>query len=904
MKRLFLILFVVIVFSMTGCSVLKDSNVNVKELRCEYSHDPLGIDKIKPRLSWVLDSSERGHKQTAYQILVASSEAHLKADKGDLWETGKVTSNQSNHIVYDGKSLQSHMQCFWKVRVWDDENESSTWSKSAVFTMGLLKESDWNAKWIGSKDNLEIILLRREFDVIKPIARAYAYICGLGFYELHLNGKKVGDYVLDPGWTDYGKTCLYTTYDVTKYLIKGRNSLGVMLGNGMYNITGGRYTKFTGTFGPQKMIFQMHIEYTDGTSNTVLSDNSWRMYNSPIIFTCIFGGEDYDARLEQYGWDMLGFDDSSWKVADVVDGPGGRLVSQNSPPIKVMQVFKTVKITEPSPGVYVYDLGQNFSGWPQLTVKGTEGATVKMIPGELLDERGMVNQKNSGAPSFFQYTLKGKGTEVWHPRFTYYGFRYVQVEGATRNQDEISKGIPFIQDIEGHFVHSSAETVGSFSCSNKLFNSIHKIINAAVLSNLQSILTDCPHREKLGWLEVSHLMGPSIIFNYNVPLFYDKIINDMSEAQHPTGYVPTTAPDYRGIRGVYADAPAWGSAYVITPWYVYQRYNNKEVLEKHYEGMKKYVEYLGSRAEDNIISYGLGDWCDYGPKRSGFPQNTPVALTSTAIYYYDIKILQKTAEILGKPEEAEYYRSLAEEVNNTFNKKFFNEKADLYATGSQTSNAVPVFMGLADNLKIPALLEKLVNNIRSNNNHLTCGEVGLPFIIQTLNKYGRSNVVYDIASRRDVPSYGYQVEYGATTLTEAWDPNEGMSHNHCMLGHIEEWFYNGLAGINPDPNGVGFSKIIIKPQVVGDLKWIKGSYKSIYGEIISNWRIENGTLYLDITIPVNTTATVFIPAKKLEDITESSRPTADCEYIKFLRMESNAAVFTAGSGTYNFAVKR
>jgi len=697
---------------------------------------------------------------------------------------------------------------------------------------------------------------------------------------------------------------MYTTYDVTEYITKEKNALGVMLGNGMYNITGGRYTKFTGTFGPQKMILQMHIEYTDGTSNTILSDNSWRMHNSPITFTCIFGGEDYDARLEQEGWDKPNFDDSSWEPVKIVNGPGGRLVSQIAPPVRVMDVLKTVKVTEPKPDIYVYDLGQNLSGWPQVTVKGPAGSRVKLIPGEVLDEQGLVYQENSGAPSFFQYTLKGKGTEIWHPRFTYYGFRYVQVEGATINPEKISKEKPFIQNIESHFIHSSAETVGSFACSNELFNSIHKIINAAILSNLQSVLTDCPHREKLGWLEVSHLLGPSIIFNYNVPRFYEKIINDMSEAQHPNGFVPTTAPDYRGITGVFADSPAWGSAYVIAPWYVYQRYNNKKVLEKHYEGMKKYVEYLGSRAEDNIVSYGLGDWCDYGPKRSGFPQNTPVALTSTAIYYYDIKILQKTSEVLGKPEEAEYYSSLAEDVKNTFNKKFFNPTAVLYATGSQTSNAMPVFMGLADNSKIPALLEKLVDNIRSNNNHLTCGEVGLPFIIQTLNKYGRSYVVYDIASRRDVPSYGYQVEYGATTLTEAWDPNEGMSHNHCMLGHIEEWFYNGLAGINPDPNGVGFNKIIIKPQVVGNIKWVNGSYKSIYGDVISNWRIENGILYLDVTIPVNSTATVFIRAKKLEDITESGRPTVDCEYIKFLRMEDNSAVFTVGSGTYNFAIGR
>ncbi len=896
-----IITFISILFCI--CTKKNITGVVPIELRCEYQVNPLGIDVTNPRLSWILKSDIRNQKQTAYQVLVASTEENLKKDNSDLWDSGQVPSEQSIHIEYNGKPLNSQMRCYWKVRVWDKNGNASAWSNNAFWTMGLLNESDWNANWIGTDDNKKIIILRHDFNVEKQIAHAYAYICGLGNYELLINGRKVGENVIDPGWTYYSKTCLYTTYDVTEYITKGKNALGIMLGNGMYNVIGGRYTKFTGTFGPQKMILQMYIEYTDSTSNTVLSDNTWKMYNSPIIFTCIYGGEDYDARLEQEGWDKPNFNDSSWEPVKIVNGPGGKLVSQNAPPVRIMDVFKTTKITEPEPGIYVYDLGQNCSGWPQLTVKGPAGATVKMIPGEVLDERGLVNQKNSGGPSLFQYTLKGKGTEIWHPRFTYYGFRYVQVEGATNKSEEISKGKPFIQNIEGHFIHSSAETIGNFSCSNQLFNRIHYIIDMAILSNLQSILTDCPHREKLGWLEVSHLLGPAIMYNYNVPLFYDKIINDMSEAQRPNGFVPTTAPDYRGISGVFADSPEWGSAFVIAPWYVYQRYNNKKVLEKHYEGMKRYVEYLGSRAKDNIVSYGLGDWCDYGPKRSGFPQNTPVPLTSTAIYYYDINILQKTAEVLGKPKEAEYYYDLAEKVKNSFNKKLFNEKEVFYATGSQTSNAVPIFMGLADNSKIPTLFEKLVDNIRSNNNHLTCGEIGLPFIIQTLNKYGRPDVVYDIASRRDVPSYGYQVEYGATTLTEAWNPNEGMSHNHCMLGHIEEWFYNGLAGINPDSNGVGFKKIIIKPQIVGDISWVNGSYKSVYGLITSEWNLKNDELNLKVTIPVNTSATIYVPAKDPDNVKESNKPAEKSEGVKFISIEDNFAVYQVGSGIYLFSSK-
>lgn len=894
---------IVLVF---GTSIVAAGSITVKELRCEYRVNPLGIDVVNPRLSWILESNERGQKQSAYQILVASNKLDLKDNIGDLWDTGKVNSNQSVHIVYAGKELASEMQCFWKVRVWDKDDRPSAWSEQAFWTMGLLNSKDWQAKWIGShlrfKGNLWgcLPIFRREFDIVKPVSRAYVSICGLGFYELHLNGRKVGGHVLDPGWTNYRKTCLYATYDVTEYITQGRNAFGVMLGNGMYNVTGGRYTKFKGSFGAPKMILQLYLEFADGTITRVVSDNSWRAALGPITFSCIYGGEDYDARQEQPGWDLPGFDDSLWQPAIVVDGPGGRLVSQSAPPIKVMRVFKPVKVTEPEPGVYIYDLGQNFSGWPQLMVRGPAGTKVKMVPGELLDEHGMVTQRSSGGPSFFTYTLKGDGTEMWHPRFTYYGFRYVQAEGATRNPADVSVGKPLLLGIEGHFVHSSAEVVGSFSCSNQMFNRIHEIIDAAILSNLQSVLTDCPHREKLGWLEVSHLMGPAVMFNLNLPLFYTKIINDMSEAQLANGLIPDIAPEYTVFSGGFRDCPGWGSAYVIDPWYVYQTYGDLKVLQKHYEGMKRYVEYLTSQSKGHIVSYGLGDWYDIGPRPPGESQLTPKGLTATALYYYDIRILQKVATLLGKQKDAEEYTALARDVRHAFNERFFNVDTHQYATGSQTSNAMPLALGLVKPDWESNVLENVVKDVRGHGNHLTAGDVGHRFLLLALMKGSRSDVIFDMTSQTDAPGYGYQIKQGATTLTETWGARQDLSWNHCMLGHVEEWFYRGLAGIGSDPGGVGFEKIIIEPQVVDDLEWVKGSYRSIRGEIVSKWKRKGDRLHMEINIPVNTGATVYVPAGDVESIREGHVRAAKAKGVKFLRMEDGKAVFAVGSGEYRF----
>ena len=904
--RIWLLLGVLMI--VPAAMVHAESAIVADGLRCEYRVDPEGIDVPAPRLSWILTSDARNQAQTAYQILVAGERLKLEADQGDLWDSGKVDSSQASQIGYAGKPLRAHQECWWKVRVWDRAGQASAWSETASWSMGPVAGEPWQAKWIGWKPapstapaadaKQSLPIFRREFEVAKPITRAALYVCGLGFDEVRLNGRKVGDHVLDPGWTNYRKTCLYSTYDVTANIALGRNALGVMLGNGMYNVTGGRYIKFTGSFGPPKLILQLHLEYSDGTSADIGTDETWRVAASPITFSCIYGGEDYDARLEQSGWDKPGFDDKVWQAAAVVDGPGGKLRSQSAPPIKVMKTFKPVKVTEPGPGVYVYDLGQNFSGWPQIKVKGPAGAQVKLIPAELLNPKGFADQAGSGGPCYFLYTLKGDGEETWHPKFTYYGFRYVQVEGATTETAQTA-GKPVPLELEGQFVHSSAKVVGEFSCSNPLFNKIHDIILAAVRSNMQSVDTDCPHREKLGWLEVPHLLGPAIMSNFDVATFYTKISDDTAEAQLDNGLVPDIAPEYTVFDGGFRDSPEWGSAAVIVPWLTWRQYGDRKVLEDHYDCMKRYVDYLGTKSKDLIVSHGLGDWCDFGPAPYGPSQHTPIPLTATAMYFYDAQIVAETARLLGKTTDAEKYAKLAGDIREAFNRAFFHADTGQYATGSQASNAIPLVLGLVEPKRAADVLESLVKDVRARGNHLTAGDIGHRFLVQALNQGGRSDVVFDMTNQRDVPSYGSQIEQGATSLTEVWDPKRGFSQNHCMLGHIEEWFYNGLAGIQLDSRTVGFRTFVIKPQVVGDITWVKAHYDSIHGRIVSEWKRENGTLVMDVTVPPNTTATVYVPADKDKTVTvdDGADPS-----IAPTRRDAAAAVYDVGSGKHRFTV--
>ncbi len=876
------------------------ADLKVIQLTCEYARDPLGVDVSNPRLSWKLESDVRGRRQNAYRILACSSAECLAAGEGDLWDSGKVTSDETAHIAYRGRKLVSSERVFWKVRVWDEQGSASTWSGPASWTMGLLDQGDWRAHWIGSATDSQSLFLRRDVTVKAALRRAVVHVCGLGHYEMSINGAKVSEDLLAPGWSKYDRTCLYDTYDVTSLLREGDNAIGLVLGNGMYNVRGGRYIKFKGSFGPLKAICHVRLEYADGTTEIICTDRQWRTHPGPITFSCVYGGEDHDARLEPRDWDRPGFDDSGWPVAQEVDGPGGTLkgLSCAASPIRAFDVLEPVSVRTLRLGVTVYDLGQNASIMPRLKVAGPAGSVVRITPAELLNDDGSVDRGScGGGQAYWQYTLAGAGAETWFPKFFYHGSRYLQVEclPAERRDER-----PAIESLEGVVVHSSAPPVGEFACSNELFNRIHTLIRWAQRSNMVSVMTDCPHREKLGWLEQYHLNGPSLRYEFDLMRLFAKGMNDMADSQLDSGLVPDIAPEYVVFDGGFRDSPEWGSACVLVPWQQYQWTGDTELLRRYYDNMTRYVAYLGSKAKNHIVSHGLGDWYDIGPNPPGYAQLTPIPLTATAFYFCDAWILSETATLLGKTEDAERYRELAAEIRRAFNASFFDEAAGRYATGSQCANAIALVMGLVEPEHRQSVLDAIVADVRQRGNAITAGDVGYRYLLCALAAGGRSDVIFDLNNQSDKPGYGYQLKMGATSLTEAWDARRSSSHNHFMLGQIMEWFYHDLAGIASDPAGPGFRKIIIRPQPVGDVTWAKASYDSLHGKISVQWDRTDGRFTLKAAVPANTTATVFVPVGSGMTVTEGGRPAESSPGVTFLRREGGRAVYAVPSGRYEF----
>lgn len=903
-----------------------------EHLKYEWRVNPLGIDAAHPHFSWTLrsvDADVRGTKQTAYQILVAFSSQSLVGNRGDEWDSGKISSSQMFQVEYGGKSLLPATRYYWKLRVWDENDRPSAWSATAEYTTGLLGSDQWKAHWIAAEPDTPprpqarertglvhesmkpLPIFRQEFSTPKKISQALVFVSGLGHYELHINGQNVTNNVLTPGWTNYRKRVFYDTYDITRLLRPRRNAIGVLLGNGMYNVPGieGRYTKFIGSFGQPKLILQMQLRYADGTTEVITSDKTWRTSPGPITFTSIYGGEDYDARREQAGWDMPFFHDASWRQALEVQGPGGELVAEQSPPIEVMDTYQPVNTTQPKSNVTVYDLGQNFSGWPEITVSGRRGATVKMIAGELLDASGLVTQNSADAShqseNRFSYTLRGDGQESWHPRFSYYGFRYLQAEG-TNAPGSSADDEPAVVSLKGQFIHDNAETVGSFATSNTLFGQIHKLIDMAVLSNMVSVLTDCPHREKLGWLEQTYLAGPSILFNYDTVDLYQKMAQDIRDSQLADGMVPSIAPEYvafvdkNGVSTDFRDSPEWGSASILSPWTAYQFYGDKSLLAMQYNTMRTYAAYLQGKATDHILSYGLGDWFDIGPGPPWKSQLTGKELTATAIYYQDLTVLSRVAAILDKPQDAQSYAAEAAQVKGAFNGRLFHPDRGEYDRGSQTANAMPLALGMIPPGYERAVLQHLVDDIRSHENHVTAGDIGFHYVVRALTDGGRSDVLYDMLMRTDSPSYGYQLARGATTLTEAWDTNPNSSQNHLMLGHAEEWFYRGLAGISVDFDRSDPERIQIRPVPVGQIESASATYQSVFGEIRSAWMHQANHFTWHVRVPAGSVATLEIPAWAAASVMESGHRLDQARGILDNHTTDHGVICVVVSGDYTF----
>lgn len=892
-------------------------NITVSRLTCEMQEGMVVVEGY-PRLGWAMSSSENGTRQTAYQVEIREA-----CTGRSVWNSGKVKSSQSQLISTQEADIHrySPYSYVWRVRVWDETDAPSEWSREAKFR--LAPEGFSSAKWIGAitredarlpegrrfhgaelkkpevkaawaaVDTLakKSICLRRKFRTDKKVVEATASVCGLGFYEFSLNGKKVGDSEFAPLWSDYDKSVYYNTYDVTELLQKGENVAGVLLGNGFYNVQGGRYRKLLISFGAPTLLFSLVINYEDGTRETIYSDNDWKYDLSPITFNCIYGGEDYDARREQEGWNKIGFNDRQWRPVVVQEAPKGMLRPQKAAPVKIMERYDIQKVTKLTseqvasackstkrtvdPSAFVLDMGQNLAGFPEITVRGKRGQKVTLIVAEALTDEGACNQRQTGRQHYYEYTLKGEGDETWHPRFSYYGYRYIQVEGAVLKGQKNPGKLPVLKNIQSCFVYNSARKVSTFECSNPIFNAAHRLIEKAVRSNMQSVFTDCPHREKLGWLEQVHLNGPGLLYNYDLTAFAPQIMRNMADAQHANGAMPTTAPEYVVFEGpgmdAFAESPEWGGALVIFPYMYYETYGDDSLIKKYYQNMRRYVDYLSTRADRHILSFGLGDWYDYGDFRAGFSRNTPVPLVATAHYYMSVDYLIKAASIVGNDYDVRYYSSLAYDIMVAFNERFLNHDTAQYGTGSQCSNALPLFLRLTQSAGHQGIYEmdhrlnrkvfmNLVKDVEAHGNRLTTGDVGNRYLIQTLANYGADELIYKMFNHEEAPGYGFQLKFGATTLTEQWDPRQGSSWNHFMMGQIDEWFFNSLAGIRPYVKN-GYQIVGIAPKPVGDLKYVKCSYDTPYGVIAVDWTHENGTFTLNLSVPVNTTAVVTLPGE-------------------------------------------
>jgi hypothetical protein len=886
------------------------------DLRTAGMSEPLAVTEAKPEFSWrdtEAAPSLHGVKQAGYQMRIAASSRDLAAEKALLWDSGKVAGDAT--LVHadsnSGQGFESQHEYVWQVRVWDENDHASAWSKPARWTQA----PTWRARWIAADStdaaagSKPMPLLRKEFSVTGPFVRALLYVSGLGQYELRVNGSKAGNSELTPGWSNYRKTIFYDTYDVTPMLRPGSNAIGVMLGNGMYRVldTPGRYKKFVGSFGPPQCIAQLHLELANGKSIDVVSDETWKTHAGPITFSSTYGGEDYDARREMNGWDHAGFDDSNWSPVVETDGPGGALRPDLAPPIRIMHTYTPIRRTEPKPGVLVYDLGQNFAGWPAITVSGPAAATVKLIPGELLNADRTVSQRSSGEPQWFAYTLKGGAAEQWHPRFSYYGFRYVQVEGAADGTHP-QPGKPQLTALRGEAVHTSSEAIGSFTSSDDLLNRIHLLIVRAIENNAVSLFTDCPHREKLGWLEEAHLLAPSMLYDFDFSGLYAATARNIADTQKQdepnAGRVPEIAPQYVvfGVDGgIFDDSPEWGSTAVLAPWYVYERDGNLPALLSHIEVMRRYVDYLSTRADHNIVAYGLGDWYDIGPGEPGVSKLTTSGVTATAIYYQDLRVLEKTLALAGRDDESQAYAQKADAVRKDFNVRFFDAANHRYDKGSQTAQAMPLVVGLAPEDERENVLKALVDDIRAHENHVTAGDVGFHYVVDALLDGGRSDVLYDMLERTDTPSYGYQLAQGATALTEAWDANPSSSQDHFMLGHAEEWFYRGLGGINVDLSAKEPRQLVLRPQLAGKLTSVETRYVSALGPVESNWKRGPAQTEYTFTIPANAAATVQLMSSSPAALRIDGTAPDKAAGVISARVKSDRIELVLGSGHYHIS---
>lgn len=941
MRTIFLIILLINYFDLSGAG-----SVNVADLRCEYLKDPLGIDTPEPRFSWITESNNRGYIQSAYEILVDKSESPFKTGGGIEWSSGKVASRQSTNISYSGNKLESNTTYFWKVRVWDKEGQVSPWSKVASFHMGLLNKVNWNAKWIGDADiDNRSPLMRREFTLKNKIKKAYAYVSGVGNYELYLNGERVGDNIMDPGPSQHEKRLLYTTYDVSDYLKTGENAAGIWLGEGWGAFSVRDSSRFyqkakaSGPFARPMAILQLDIIYQSGRTERIVTDENWKSSASPLTYNNFFGGEDYDARLEQPGWNKTDFEDSRWQAVQIMD-VNSEMNAQMIPPMKVMEIIKAIKQTQPQKNIFVYDFGTVFGGWMRIHVNGKKGTRLKIRGSETLGDSKFPQPLNDKLTLNFSrrcfrncesnYILKGDGQEVYEPRFYFNGFRYLQIES---DQPENINSL----EVEGCLVFSSLDETGTFSCSDEMLNRIHGCTIMTFKTIFQGLPAGNTNDEKYAWTGDTHLFYEAASQNFDMAAFWTKWLKDVSDAQSmfKSGVVPNVAPHYHRYldpnkrrEPLRTPTASWGAAYPIVAWAVYLYYHDERILSEHYRGIKRWCDYLTSISRGHLVEGAIGDHNAPGISvqenflsRGKIPETAN--LVASAYYFRSVQIMSRISEVLGKKDESREYAALAEKIKSAYIQKFFDREKKIYRDGKpepgffplQAVNLIPLQMGLVQEDYRKAVLDHVIKDIReTHDNHLFTGIIGTKAMVDVLPDNNNSELLYEVVTQQTFPGWGYWLENGATTLWQHWTGHKG-DLAHAMWSTIDEFFVEDLSGIKSPINGEtssGYDEIKIKPQIPQKLTFASASIKCIKGTISSSWEMEKNKFTFKVEIPANTTATVHVPVFVDSDFTikegmnliwEKGRFYAGTEGIYSGKKQEDFVEFEIGSGRYHFILE-
>lgn len=895
--------------------------IEIKDLRCEMMNNPEGIGTTTPRFNWIIKSDQRNSSQTSYQILASSTLEKLNEKDADLWNSGIIKSDQSTLIKYAGKKLKSRDVVYWTVKVTTNK-ENSGWSTPAHFSIGLLDTNDWTAQWIGldkaytwdseiQHSRLSARYLRKEFTNVKTVKSAKVYIAGLGLYELYINGARIGDQVLAPVPTDYDKSVIYNTFDVTSHIKKGKNTVGTILGNGRYyNMRQNFKPHKIKNYGYPKLFLQLEIEYTDGSKSLVNSDNTWKITSDGAIRSNNeFDGEDYDATKELQNWNQCGFNDSKWVRASVVTAPLGHLTAQMTDNMRIKDTLKPISIRPLEKDTFIIDMGQNMVGWLKLKTKGVRGSKITLRFAESLDNNGRLKRDNlRSALSTDTYILKGSDTETWEPSFVYHGFRYVEVTGFPSP--------PTIDNFEGKVIYDDMATIGDFSSSNELLNQIY--INAywGIRGNYKGMLIDCPQRdERQPWLgdRATGALGESYMFD-NTRL-YAKWLNDIEQSQMPSGQLPDMSPAF--YKTYYSDNMTWPGTFLMVADMIYRQTGNADPIISHYGSMKQWLEYMKSKYMTTsyiVTKDKYGDWCvppeskelihSLDPNRK-----TDGELISTAYYFYFMQLMQKFAKIAGHESDIPQYANLANQIRTSFNNKFYNKETGQYSNYTVTANLLPLAFGIADKENEDRVFKNMIYRIvQKDKLHISTGVIGSQWLMRELSKRGCTDVAYAIATQTDYPGWGYMVENGATTIWELWNGNTASpkmnSQNHVMLlGDLIIWMYENIAGIKSHETHPGFKWLWMQPIPPENLNQAKASYKTPYGLVESDWTLNKGIFTWELTIPVNSRANILIPAAEIDDITESGKPVTDIEGLKFVRKENGRINLEIGSGRYKFCCK-